>query len=138
MILGIGIDTTNVHRFTDWHKKSSEQLQKIFSLDEITYCLHENKQTSAERFAARFAAREAFFKAYHAMCAQLNIENKKTLLMVQKHTTVQRNKNGVPMLMINWPALLPENIKAPNVHLSLTHTIEIATAMVLLEASQNQ
>jgi phosphopantetheine--protein transferase-like protein len=136
MILGIGIDTINVNRFTDWHKKSPEQLQKIYSADEILYCLHENKQTSAERFAVRFAAREAFFKAYHAMCAQLNIENKKTLLMVQKHIEVKRNNNGIPMLLVNWPTLLPENIQIPQSHISLSHTSELATAMVILETNK--
>jgi phosphopantetheine--protein transferase-like protein len=134
MIVGIGIDTVNVHRFADWHAKTAEQLQKIYSLEEIDYCLHENQQTSAERFAARFAAREAFYKAYHAMCAHLNIENKKTLLMTQKHVQIKRNNIGVPILHVNWSTLLPKDIKPPKAHISLTHTAEIATAIILLEA----
>ena len=62
MILGIGVDTVEVNRFSEWHTYSKKKLLRIFSDEEIEYCLS-NPNKSAERFAARFAAREAFFKA---------------------------------------------------------------------------
>ncbi len=62
MIIGIGIDSVEIHRFADWHLKSSTSLKRIFSEAEINYCLRIQSK-SAERFAARFAAREALFKA---------------------------------------------------------------------------
>ncbi len=133
MILGIGIDTVEIERFSDWHNKTKEQLQKIFSPDEIAYCLSGNVQTSAERFAVRFAAREAFFKAFHAMCDKLNIEEHGGLLSVQKSVHVKRSDHGAPTLHIEWQSLAPELDNAPYVHISLTHTNNVATAIVLLE-----
>ncbi len=135
MILGIGIDAVEVARFSDWHNKTPEQLQKIFSLDEMEYCLSGNAQTSAERFAARFAAREAFFKAFHAMCDTHNIENHGGLFTIQKLVHVERNAKGVPTLHIDWQTLLPELKYVPVAHISLTHTKNIASAIVVLEQS---
>lgn len=133
MILGVGIDTVNVDRFSDWHTKSAEELQKVFTPDEIAYCQNGNAQTSAERFAARFAAREAFFKAFQAMCATLNIQNESGLFTVQKLVHVERSQNGLPMLHADWAMLLPELKNIPKVHISLTHTQNVATAIVIIE-----
>ena len=60
MIIGIGTDIIEVNRIA----KSIENLsfkQKVFSTQEINYC--ETKVNKAEHYAARFAAKEAFFKA---------------------------------------------------------------------------
>jgi len=61
MIYGIGIDLIEVARV----KKSIEKIggfkEKIFTSKEISYC--ESKSRKFEHFAARFAAKEAFFKA---------------------------------------------------------------------------
>ena len=62
---GLGIDIVEINRFKDWYTKPKKELERIFSGEEIDYCL-ENKEKSAERFAARFAAREAFFKAFQS------------------------------------------------------------------------
>src|SRR5437660_10642865 len=62
MILGIGVDTVDIQRFALWNSYSRKKLLRIFSPQEIDYCLS-NQQKSAERFAARFAAREALYKA---------------------------------------------------------------------------
>ena len=39
MILGIGIDAVEIERFKDWHTKPVNQLMRIFSAEEIAYCL---------------------------------------------------------------------------------------------------
>ena len=60
MIIGIGTDIAEVARIS----KSIENIsfkEKVFSKVEIAYC--EAKANKAESFAARFAAKEAFFKA---------------------------------------------------------------------------
>jgi holo-[acyl-carrier protein] synthase len=133
MILGIGVDIIDIHRFAEWHIKPQTELLRVFSQEEITYCLHENKQCSAERFAVRFAAKEAFFKAYHAMFSSLGQEPTQSLLTIQKHVSVSRLLNGAPMLNVNWKALLPEDIAPPSVHVSLSHAQSQAVAMVILE-----
>ena len=59
-MFGIGIDICNVKRF-DRLKEKEGFLHKVFSDDEIGYCI--SKKNSSECFAARFAAKEAFLKA---------------------------------------------------------------------------
>ena len=60
MVKGIGIDSIEIARFRLWHTYSYRQLSRIFSSEEIDYCLS-NIIKSSERFAVRFAAKEAFF-----------------------------------------------------------------------------
>lgn len=62
MILGIGIDLVDVSRIEGiiyrWQQRF---LKRIFTDAEIRYC--NNKKNPAQRFATRFAAKEAFMKA---------------------------------------------------------------------------
>ncbi len=62
MILGIGIDIIEIDRI----KKSIENygdafLNKIYTKTELDYCL--SKKNKYQHFAARFAAKEAIYKA---------------------------------------------------------------------------
>lgn len=133
MILGIGIDMIDIERFTDWHTKPQEELSRIFSQEEIAYCLHENKQLSAERFAVRFAAKEAFFKAFQAMLITIKQTPNQSFLSVQKKVSIKHLPNGIPSLLINWDTLLPEQTIYPQAHISLSHATNTAIAMVVLE-----
>lgn len=126
MILGIGIDSVDSSRFSEWHTFSRKQLERIFSAQEIDYCLAVPIH-SAQRFAARFAAREAFFKAL----GQSNNQHISFLTMC-KNVKVINSSRGVPELQVDWsmfPALSHQSIQ---VFISLTHTDSVATAMVLL------
>lgn len=61
MIFGIGIDIIEVERVKNQISKSNGFREKIFTEREIEYC--ESKKNKAQHYAARFAAKEAFFKA---------------------------------------------------------------------------
>ncbi len=132
MILGIGIDTVNIDRFNAYHKQEKHNLQKIFSCEEIDYCL--KKERPAPHFASRFAAREAFFKAYQAMLHQYNKTHPANLFTINKQIKVLHTPTGLPYIQADWQALLPEDIAIPQVHLSITHTDTIATTFVMLSA----
>ena len=58
----IGIDLVEIDRFKYWHRYTNRRLRKLFSEREIAFCQSVSIK-SAERFAARFAAKEALFKA---------------------------------------------------------------------------
>lgn len=64
MIIGIGIDLVDVRRMEGiifrWHEKF---LRRVFTEREIRYC--NNKKNPAQRFATRYAAKEAFIKALY-------------------------------------------------------------------------
>lgn len=124
MILGTGIDCVDIVRFNHWHKKSLEELAHMFAPAEITYCL-ENTIKSAERFAVRFAAKEAFAKAFAAW------QNRITpLSLICKAVHVTKNAQNVPCLSIEWIAL-----NAPHgaiCHLTLSHSNTVAIAQVII------
>ena len=61
MIAGLGTDLIEVERITNSINKESGFREMIFSKNEIVYC--ESKTNKFECYAARFAAKEAFFKA---------------------------------------------------------------------------
>lgn len=62
MIIGIGVDIVDVRRFETiifrWRERF---LKRVFTDKEIHYC--NTKKHPAQRFATRFAAKEAFIKA---------------------------------------------------------------------------
>src|SRR5688572_5710424 len=62
MILGMGIDIAEASRIQETLERHGERfLQRVFTPAEIAYC--RRHRNSAERFAARFAAKEAAMKA---------------------------------------------------------------------------
>ena len=61
MIAGVGTDMIEVERIAVKIAKESGFRELVFSEKEISYC--ETKAHKFEHYAARFAAKEAFFKA---------------------------------------------------------------------------
>lgn len=129
MIIGIGVDSVEIDRFSTWNTYPKSKLLHIFSDDEIAYCLN-NKTKSTERFAARYAAKEAFFKALSFANPNKNIP----FLTVCKYIQVKKDLHGKPSIIAHWEKLLAYLDKKPDIiHLSITHTKMIATAFVILE-----
>ena len=132
MRCGLGTDLVEIARFAGWEYKSHAQLARIFTPQEIAYALASPHKT-AERFAVRFAAREAFFKALHNLLPEARVP----LLTVLRNVHVAHAANGAPQLVINWHALhIPADIIQEidymqiSVKLSLTHTKINALATV--------
>lgn len=130
MILGLGIDSVNINRFSQWAQFSRKKLQRIFSDNEIDYCLH-IPILSAERFAARFAAREAFFKAV----SLINPDHKIPFLTVCKKIEVIASPQKAPFLVVKSESFKDYQIEFDDISVvfSLTHSKDIATALVILQ-----
>ena len=63
MKLACGTDITEIHRIKDAIEKNGERfLNEIFTPNEIEYCESKNN-AKYEHYAARFAAKEAIYKA---------------------------------------------------------------------------
>jgi len=129
MISGIGIDSTEIARFEPWAKKDRSELLKILSEQEIDYCL-DNPTKSAERFAARFATKEAFFKAFRHIASESNIP----FLAICRAIWLESAEGKPPKLNVDWNKLSVEN--PPKAWVSITHTDTTATAMMVLESAQ--
>ncbi len=123
MIVSIGIDSVEINRFSKWHSYDEKKLLRVFSLDEIAYAKSVQAK-SAERFAVRFAVKEAFFKATSGLS-----ENPLPLLKLFKHVELT-GAHQKPLLTVNWKTLSLPTLK---VLVSATHTSKIATAFVILE-----
>lgn len=128
MILGIGIDTTEIDRFRDWHAYPQQSLSRILSPMEIAYCLN-CPEKSAERFAARFATREALFKALSAAYPQKKIP----FLTLCKNLQIQISQSGAPVINLHTRTIMPDLETSLVYHVSWTHTKHLATAIVLIE-----
>lgn len=133
MVIGIGTDIVTVKRFASWEDKP-KQLRKIFSDQEIAYCTQ--PVFSATQFAARFAAKEAFFKALSQALVYFKLNKKEfSLLFACKHIEVIKGKWDVPEVSINWgafEAVIGEKIPEFDVKLSISHEATTALAFVII------
>jgi holo-[acyl-carrier protein] synthase len=125
MIVGTGVDIAEVGRIAASIERFGRRFtERVFTADEIRYC--ESKANKAERYAARFAAKEAAMKAIgtgwrHGVTWQ-DIE-------------VRRATGGRPSVSFRGRAAeFFAKLGAQRAHLSLTHTADFAMAQVILEA----
>ena len=125
-IIGVGIDSVEIERFKYWHTYSKKSLLRIFSPDEIEYCMSVPIK-SAERFAARFAVREAFLKALR----QAMPETSFPLLKICASIKICSHLNLAPKVFVDWNQLCLTDKKF-NTHVSWTHTKTAATAIIIL------
>jgi phosphopantetheine--protein transferase-like protein len=123
--VAVGIDAVIISRFESWRFFSNKQLSKIFSLKEIEYA-HSNRLFFAQRLAVRFAAKEAFLKAFQ----QIYPEKKIGLLIIAKAVSIGKNQSGMPFFIIDWKKISPD--KKFQTTLSITHEQCHATAIVII------
>jgi len=124
MIVGTGIDITEVPRIAAAIERHGERfLQRVFTAAEIRYC--ESKKNKVERYAARFAAKEAAMKAIGTGWRQG---------VAWKDIEVGREPGGRPTVVFTGKVKQhADRLGAKRASLSLTHTAETAMAQVILE-----
>ncbi len=125
MIVGTGIDIAEVARIRETIARHGERfLKRVFTDGEIQYC--ESKANRVERYAARFAAKEAGMKA---------IGTGWNHGVRWRDLEVTRKSGGRPTLVLHGKAAeWAAKLGATNIALSLTHTAEQAMAQVILES----
>ncbi len=123
MIIGIGVDLVDVKRFESiifrWQHRF---LKRIFTDKEIRYC--NTKKHPAQRFATRFAAKEAFIKALlprgqkGIRFRDIEIDQHESRPMINLHGEVKR---------------LADEQGLAKVHLMVSHDGDYGIANVVLE-----
>ena len=98
-------------------------LNKIYTENEIKYCESKGRM-KYQHYAARFAAKEAIFKAISNLL-------KDKYEVSWKNAEITNDKNGRPQVIFrNISKELQNKIK--NIDISLSHTKELAIAVVVL------
>ena len=124
MIVGLGVDIAEVGRIEAAIVRHGRQfLQRVFTPAEIAYC--ERHRDRAERFAGRFAAKEAAMKAlgtgWRRGVRWVDIE-------------VVREPSGKPTLKLSGASrAIADRLGVKNIALTITHTGNMALAEVIFE-----
>jgi holo-[acyl-carrier protein] synthase len=125
MIVGTGVDLAEVPRIRKAIERYGQRfIERIYTPAEIAYV--ERKANRYERFAARFAAKEAGMKAIgtgwrHGVRWQ--------------DFEVSNLPSGKPTLLLHGQAKrFAEGLGVKSIALSLTHTAELGMAHVILES----
>ena len=124
MIAGIGIDMVEVPRMQKILRRWGDRFTaRVYTPEEIAYC--RGKALPAIHFAARFAAKEAALKAL-GLGLGMGLD--------LREVGVARNNAGLPRLAFTERGLRMLGERAIcRTHLSMTHTRELALAMVIME-----
>ena len=122
-VLGIGVDIVSVSRIRDLLERQGDRfVERVYTETEREYCT--KFRDPAERFAARFAAKEAVAKAFSSgIGEQLN----------WKSVGIVSGERGQPEVHLDekGKALLRQ-VGGENVAISLSHTEESAIAFAAI------
>jgi holo-[acyl-carrier protein] synthase len=124
MIVGTGIDIAEVGRIRETIARFGDRfLQRIYTPGEIRYC--DSKANRVERYAARFAAKEAAMKALGTGWSRG---------VRWRDCEVARQPGGRPTIIFHGKAgEVAARLGVKNASLSISHTAEQAIAQVILE-----
>lgn len=125
MILGLGSDLAEVARIRASRERFGERfLHRVYTQAEIDYAM--SKANADERLAGRFAAKEAGMKA---------LGTGLTGGITWKDLAVGRESSGKPTLYLSGVAKQRANeMGVTRIHLTITHTGDLAMAVVVLES----
>ena len=127
MIYGIGVDSVEICRVEKILERWKERFTvRVFSPFEIDYC--KERFSPAMHYAVRFAAKESFLKS---MGLGLGMGLHLTDIAI---ATDQRGKPEIRLT--GTAAAMLSALGKVSVHVSLSHTRENATAMVILEKAE--
>src|SRR5215813_15273230 len=125
MIVGSGIDIAEVPRIAEAIARHGERfLRRVFTAGEQRYC--DSKANRIERYAARFASKEAAMKA---------LGTGWNYGVRWRDCEVVRKPGGRPTMHFHGKAgEFAAKLGVKNIALSISHTEEQAIAQVILES----
>ncbi len=123
MVKGIGVDIIDIVRVKKMVDKGRRYIETLFTPDEMDYA--EERHRKEEHYAARFAAKEAFFKAIGTGWRNG---------MKWTEIEIQNDDLGKPDISLSGKTLEIFKEKGNStINLSLSHTKEYAVAFVVIE-----
>jgi holo-[acyl-carrier protein] synthase len=127
MVIGIGIDIIEIDRIRDSVEKFGDRfLNKIYTQKELDYCL--KKKYKYQHLAARFAAKEAVYKAlatgWDADVSWQNIE-------------ISNEANGMPIVTLQGK-LKKFLQKGKDLKISMSHSRDYVACMAIIFKSDSE
>jgi len=125
MIVGLGLDIAEIDRIeAAIARHGAPFLERLFTPREVAYC--ESHKGKYERYAARFAAKEAAMKALGTGWSRG---------VRWRDIEVTREPSGKPTLRLEGVASeIAERMGVRNISLSITHSGNLALAEVIFES----
>jgi holo-[acyl-carrier protein] synthase len=126
MVIGVGVDIVEIPRLERSLAQFGDRFRdRVFTLREIEYC--EIVARKAERYATRFAAKEAARKAIGAATP--------VKALAWRDVEIISSTEGAPQLEFHGQAAeLVKRLGVVRAHVSLSHGSEQAIAFVVLES----
>jgi len=120
VIVGIGLDVASVARYRFDERELAWFARKVYTESEMAYAMR--KRNWPERLAGFFAAKEATRKAFgHAI--------------PWRSVGVGHERSGKPVIeLLGRAERLTRDRGVRTIHLTITHSAEIAAAVVILES----
>ncbi len=125
MIVGLGLDIAEVDRIEEAiARHGAAFLERLFTPAEVSYC--ERHKNRYERYAARFAAKEAAMKALGTGWSRG---------VRWRDIEVAREPSGKPTLRLAGEARqIADRLGVKHISLSITHSGNLALAQVIFES----
>jgi holo-[acyl-carrier protein] synthase len=124
MIVSTGIDIVEVYRIRETLNRTPRFRERVFTVGEQEYC-EQKGAAAAESYAARFAAKEAVFKAFKTGWREK---------LSWHDVEIKIDPLGAPEVELRARAAeLFDASGANRIHISLSHTSEHAVAQVIFE-----
>ena len=127
MKIQTGIDIIEVERIQEAIEKGGDHFKnRIYTEQEIAYC-ESKKKTKYQHYAARFAAKEAVYKAISNL-----ISDRSDVLW--KQIEVEQDENGRPWIQKKKI----EKIELEGIDISLSHLHGLAVASVVVMIKEKE
>lgn len=122
MILGIGTDIFEVKRMKSRLEKQPSFIDGVFTKNEINYC--NQFKNKAQKFAARYAAKEAFLKALGTGWRDG---------ITYKDIDIVNDDLGKPFIKLSGiTKSIADKLGTREIHLSLSHIKDLTIAFVII------
>jgi holo-[acyl-carrier protein] synthase len=123
--IAVGVDVVDLDRFESVISRQSSFLDRVFTSGEREYCdTAKAASVRCQRYAARFAAKEAVMKALGCGLGAYGFHD----------VEVARDDSGEPSLVVNGKAaVLADERGISRWMLSLTHSDLVAVAVVVAD-----
>jgi holo-[acyl-carrier protein] synthase len=122
MIIGLGIDIIEIGRVKNSVQKYGDHfLNKIYTETELKYCLSKG-ENKYQHLAARFAAKEAVFKALSTGWSKD---------IGWQDIEINNEPNGMPLVKLKggWESFLSDN---KNLKISMSHSRDYVTCVAII------